>query len=171
MDRRPLVWVHAERARMQSRLASGDRARRRHDHGVAVHRGVRGRRQRAVSVARLSRAWRLAGILMPTLRELSGQFLRWFQVTSTERDEKGMYVFRDSAGEIELWSPEPTGDRFDPVATLAEAHGIRFLCPKSFAKNGGPVGTHSVYIWFEGSPVPPHIGTNTAGQAVRWKAA
>jgi hypothetical protein len=37
-----------------------------------------------------------------------------------------------------------------PVDSLGEAHGIRFLCPKCFHENGGPVGTHSVICWFEG---------------------
>jgi hypothetical protein len=34
--------------------------------------------------------------------------------------------------------------------TLAEADGIRFLCPKCFETNHGPVGTHSVICWFAG---------------------
>ena len=33
------------------------------------------------------------------------------------------------------------------VDTLAEAQGILFLCPKCFAENGGPVGTHAVVCW------------------------
>lgn len=70
-----------------------------------------------------------------------------------------------------MWSPRPERDVFYPVERLADAHGISFLCPKSFTKNGGPKGTHSVYVWFAGSPVPVHIGRNTAGQAVRWSAA
>ena len=67
----------------------------------------------------------------------------------------------------------PTGihDTFIPVATFAEAHGVKFLCPKSFAANNGARGTHSVYIWFEGSPVPPEIGCNKEGETVRWKAS
>lgn len=36
------------------------------------------------------------------------------------------------------------------VDTLAEAQGIWFLCPKCFAANNGPVGTHGVLCWFEG---------------------
>lgn len=36
------------------------------------------------------------------------------------------------------------------VETLAEAHGVRFLCPLCFATNQGNVGTHSVICWFEG---------------------
>lgn len=35
------------------------------------------------------------------------------------------------------------------VDSIAEADGIRFLCPKCFEANGGPVGTHSVVCWFE----------------------
>jgi hypothetical protein len=36
------------------------------------------------------------------------------------------------------------------VATLAEAHGIWFLCPKCYAANGGRKGTHGIICWFEG---------------------
>lgn len=36
------------------------------------------------------------------------------------------------------------------VQALAEADGICFLCPKCFAANAGPVGTHSVICWFVG---------------------
>lgn len=36
------------------------------------------------------------------------------------------------------------------VDALAAADGIWFLCPKCFAANGGPVGTHGVVCWFEG---------------------
>ena len=108
---------------------------------------------------------------MPTLRDLEGKLLRWHSETSSERDERGLYVFRDEpGGEITMWSPGPTLDLFSPVETLPEAHGVRFLCPKSFAKNGGPVGTHIVYVWFAGSPVPGHIGRNLKGEAVRWVA-
>lgn len=107
---------------------------------------------------------------MPTLRQLEARLLRWFTQTSTEQDERGMYVFRGDDGEPRMWSPTPVNDLFAPVETRAEAHGLSFLCPKSFAKNGGPVGTHSVYVWFEGSPVPAHIGTNLKGERVRWNA-
>lgn len=109
---------------------------------------------------------------MPSLRELDGRLLRWQQETSAEQDSNGRFVFRDEpGGDIRMWSPHATRDVFVPAASLAEAHGICFLCPKAFAKNGGPKGTHSVYVWFAGSPVPPHIGRNTAGQAVRWTAS
>lgn len=33
------------------------------------------------------------------------------------------------------------------VVDIAEAQGVQFLCPKCFAKNGGPVGTHSIVCW------------------------
>lgn len=33
---------------------------------------------------------------------------------------------------------------------MAEADGVDFLCPKCFAANGGPVGTHRVICWFAG---------------------
>lgn len=36
------------------------------------------------------------------------------------------------------------------VESLAEADGIIFLCPKCFATNAGPIGTHSVICWFVG---------------------
>ena len=36
------------------------------------------------------------------------------------------------------------------VDELAGADGIKFLCPKCFAENGGRVGTHSVICWFKG---------------------
>lgn len=35
------------------------------------------------------------------------------------------------------------------VDTLAEADGIRFLCPVCYAVNRGAVGTHSIICWFE----------------------
>lgn len=104
------------------------------------------------------------------LRDLEARLLRWYEEASTERDERGMYVFRRD-GEIRMWSPTPTTDCFATVKTLAEAHGISFLCPRSFAKNGGPKGTHSVRVYFQGSPVPPRIGTNKEGQTVRWAAS
>jgi len=37
---------------------------------------------------------------------------------------------------------------------LAKAQGVSFLCPKCFATNGGPAGTHIVLCWFQGRGVP-----------------
>jgi len=103
---------------------------------------------------------------MTRLAELDGQLLRCEKETSQEKDERGLYVFRDTDGSIDMWSPTPERTMFKHVNVVAEAHGVRFLCPKSFTKNGGPKGTHSVYIFFEGSP---YAGHNKAGQEVRWK--
>ncbi len=36
------------------------------------------------------------------------------------------------------------------VDTLAGADGVWFLCPKCFAANGGPIGTHMVGCYFVG---------------------
>jgi hypothetical protein len=55
----------------------------------------------------------------------------------------------------------PTGT-FD----LANADGIRFLCPKCFTFNGGPVGTHSVICWFVG-----RVPDNLSPQPGRWTPA
>lgn len=37
---------------------------------------------------------------------------------------------------------------------IIRAQGILFLCPKCFDEHGGPVGTHSVIIWFRDRGVP-----------------
>jgi hypothetical protein len=34
-------------------------------------------------------------------------------------------------------------------ATPATAQGLLFLCPVCFKKNNGPVGTHSIIVWFK----------------------
>lgn len=103
---------------------------------------------------------------MPTLRELDGRLLRCETQVSTEKDAEGKFVFRDAEdGSVTMWSPRPERIMFHPVDTVAEAHGVRFLCPKSFAKNGGAKGTHSVYVFFIGSP---HAGRYSAGDEVRW---
>lgn len=44
--------------------------------------------------------------------------------------------------------------RHQDVGGLHEAHGIVFLCPKCYKANGGPVGTHSVMVWFKNKGVP-----------------
>jgi hypothetical protein len=52
-----------------------------------------------------------------------------------------------------------------PVDTLAEAQGVRFLCPKCFRDNGGNVGTHQVICWSaeRGTPADATPGPG------RWK--
>lgn len=44
----------------------------------------------------------------------------------------------------------------------AEADGIMFLCPVCFAKNNGPVGTHSIICW------QPHVDPNRDPKPGRW---
>jgi hypothetical protein len=58
-----------------------------------------------------------------------------------------------------------------PVGILAEAHGIRFICPQAYMRQGGPVGAHEIQVWFAGSPVPPNVGINSKGETVRWTAS
>jgi len=48
---------------------------------------------------------------------------------------------------------------FASCEQLAEADGIEFLCPKCFAANNGPIGTHAVICWFEGK-VPDDLRPN-----------
>lgn len=47
--------------------------------------------------------------------------------------------------------------------SLAEADGVQFLCPVCFAKNGGPVGTHSVICW------RPHVPPDVNPKPGRWE--
>ena len=49
------------------------------------------------------------------------------------------------------------------VSTLAEADGIKFLCPKCFKTNNGVVGTHAIICW---SPKVPQDTVPTPG---RWE--
>jgi hypothetical protein len=46
---------------------------------------------------------------------------------------------------------------------IEEADGVQFLCPKCFAKNNGPVGTHSVLCW------APHVPQTINPTPGRWK--
>ena len=48
-----------------------------------------------------------------------------------------------------------TGDDSHIECPPWEADGIRFLCPKCYAIDNSPIGTHSVICWFFW--VPPHI--------------
>lgn len=47
----------------------------------------------------------------------------------------------------------------------AGAHGVKFLCPKCFANNGGPVGTHSVICWSRSAGAPEDMEPKPG----RWK--
>ncbi len=61
---------------------------------------------------------------MPRLHDLEAKFLL--------RYERGGSVFHREFDEF------------------SSAHGVMFLCPKCFAANQGPVGTHRVICWFVG---------------------
>jgi len=59
-----------------------------------------------------------------------------------------------------------------PVHGVAEAHGVLFLCPTCWTKNGGPVGTHGVLVTFNGRGVPNELGSQSRnGGPSRWSAA
>ena len=77
---------------------------------------------------------------MTRLVDLDAQFMRW-----ERRDDGKIY-----------WVP---------VATLAEAHGVKFLCPKCFVENGGPRGTHAIMCWSRSAGAPEEA-TPLPG---RWK--
>lgn len=48
------------------------------------------------------------------------------------------------------------------VASIDRADGILFKCPKCWAKNGGPIGTHSIICW------QPHVGQDVVPVPGRW---
>lgn len=50
---------------------------------------------------------------------------------------------------------ERDGSRYHvPVESIEQAQGVMFLCPKCFATNSGPVGTHRVICWSRSRGVP-----------------
>lgn len=50
------------------------------------------------------------------------------------------------------------------VDGIGEAQGVRFLCPRCFAQNGGRAGTHSIVCWSAARGVPANAGPS----AGRW---
>lgn len=60
------------------------------------------------------------------------------------------------------WLARESDTVFRMVDTLAEANGIKFLCPKCFQQNQGAVGTHAVICW---NPSVPQTTNPTPG---RW---
>ncbi|HXI82096.1 MAG TPA: hypothetical protein VNM34_14915 [Verrucomicrobiae bacterium] len=74
---------------------------------------------------------------MPTLRELDARFLKLL----------------DPAGESWRWEG----------VELADSDGVLFLCPKCFAENAGPVGTHSIVCWWR------HVPQSVYPVPGRWK--
>lgn len=95
------------------------------------------------------------------LIELEPQFIRCAVAMADENHGRQLPDGTTQWGGFEI-------DVFHDVDDLAEADGIIFLCPKCFASNGGPVGTHSVMIYFANRNAPDRLGHNAAGQVVRW---
>ena len=93
---------------------------------------------------------------MPTLVQLEARFIAYRAETKEEMFARGVN--------------EPAC-LFTKVAALRDAHGVRFICPKSLAVHGGKAGAHSVLVYFEGSPVPSHFGVNKNGETVRWRVS
>lgn len=58
---------------------------------------------------------------------------------------------------------EEPGKIYQMVDEIAGADGVQFLCPKCFAENGGPVGTHSVLCW------APHVPQTESPKPGRWE--
>lgn len=52
------------------------------------------------------------------------------------------------------WIRLSEGGGFRRVDTIAEAQGVMFKCPKCFAANKGPAGTHMVICWSRSRGVP-----------------
>lgn len=57
-----------------------------------------------------------------------------------------------------------TGGRtYQRIHNFADADGLMLLCPKCFAKNGGPKGTHVVMCW------RPHVPQTIKPTPGRWE--
>lgn len=52
---------------------------------------------------------------------------------------------------------DPDGRSWEIVDSIAEAQGVEFKCPKCYAANGGPAGTHMVVCWSRSRGVPDHV--------------
>jgi hypothetical protein len=94
---------------------------------------------------------------MPRLTDLEANFLRWYE-RAPDEDERRLNTH---------WPADKMLDYFQEVPTLAEAHGIMFICPKGLAAGDA----HSIMVFFAGSSVPPRLGKNSKGVTVRWTAS
>jgi len=85
--------------------------------------------------------------------DLEARFVRHEVRVETRRFVKAEAITAKPSGP---YTDEDIEERTGPaeyipdVDTLAAADGVWFLCPKCFAANGGPVGTHGVICWFVG---------------------
>lgn len=76
---------------------------------------------------------------------------KWIDHYSDETH--GFIRERDACTDVH-YSP---GEESPGETTLSHAQGVLFLCPKCFKENEGPVGTHSVLVWFSGRGVPEYV--------------
>lgn len=88
------------------------------------------------------------------LRELEARFV------TLVREERELDICN---GDPATWTPEKGShverrlvNLYAQASSLAEAHGLWFLCPKCFAEKDGPRGVHSVLCWFVGK-VPDEV--------------
>lgn len=93
------------------------------------------------------------------------------EIETDEGDRKGLYVWRDDAGEKWFWSPRPTRHGLAPVDRLADADHVQFLCPRCFERNKGAEGTHMVMVTLAGRNVPDDAGSRGKDGPSRWKAS
>jgi hypothetical protein len=77
------------------------------------------------------------------LTELKPQFLRYAPAIE---DGKERIIYRN-------------------VDSIDEAQGVIFLCPKCFATNGGPRGTHAIICWSSSRGIPDDVDPKPG----RWK--
>jgi hypothetical protein len=93
---------------------------------------------------------------VPTLRELNGYLTKY-------RERVGDPAVGESVNQ--------TFREYHHVATLAEADGVWFLCPKCFAKNAGARGTHMVGVGFAGHCPAGSYMKGLQGNDVRWQVS
>jgi len=97
---------------------------------------------------------------VPTLRELEAYFTKYGERPPNEEE------LRLNPGWP--WGPVKF---YAHVATLAEADGVWFLCPKCFIANKGAVGTHSVMAGFAGRCPPGSYTQDLDGNDTRWQVS
>lgn len=90
---------------------------------------------------------------MRLVPDLEARFIRYEVRIETQRFVKPEVFAAKPQGP---YNDDDIEERVGPVAylpivdALAEADGVWFLCPKCFAANNGPIGTHAVICWFVG---------------------
>lgn len=76
---------------------------------------------------------------------------------------------RDLQPHFVRYATRDDGEYSVPTLTSVDAQGIVFLCPLCFERNGGPMGTHSIAVTFEGRGAADNQGsTGTDGKPTRW---